>query len=123
VARQTPQQIVDQVLSCPRAPVPGARPGRAGPQGRVRALLDELAKQGFARARVDGEVIELADRADARPGPLRAAHHRGGGRPPRGRRDDIRQRLTESVETALKLTEGWPRSFLFDADGTTHRRR
>ncbi len=37
IARQTPQQIVDQVLAMEEGtPVPGARPGGAHPQGRVR---------------------------------------------------------------------------------------
>ena len=58
-----------------------------GRKGEYGALLDDLAKQGFARARVDGVTVELAERGDPGPGPLRAAHHRGGGRPagPAGR--------------------------------------
>ena len=54
-----------------------------GRKGEYAALLDDLAKQGFARVRVDGELIELSDRGHARAGPLREAHHRGGGRPAR----------------------------------------
>jgi excinuclease UvrABC ATPase subunit len=34
-----------------------------GRKGEYEALLDDLAKQGFVRARVDGEVVELSERA------------------------------------------------------------
>ena len=34
-----------------------------GRKGEYEAFLDDLAKQGFARVRVDGEVVELSDRA------------------------------------------------------------
>ena len=78
-----PQQIVDRILELPEgtrfqvlAPVVRGRKGEYG------ALLDDLARQGFARARIDGDTVELADRDRAGPGPLRAAHHRGRGRPP-----------------------------------------
>ena len=82
-ARQTPQQIVDRILDLPE----GTRfqvlaPVVRGRKGEYEAFLDDLAKQGFARARVDGEVIELSDRAALEPGALRAAHHRGRRRPP-----------------------------------------
>ena len=58
ITRQTPQQIVDRVLAAPRRhALPGARAGRARPQGRVPARsLDELAGEGYTRARVDGEL-------------------------------------------------------------------
>src|SRR5246127_4274208 len=65
ITRQTPQQIVDRVLELPD----GTRfqvlaPVVRGRKGEYSALLDELAGQGFVRARVDGELIELADRKD-----------------------------------------------------------
>src|SRR6202166_4294537 len=62
VVRQSPQQIVDRILALEEgtrflvlAPVVRGRKGEYG------ALLDDLAKQGFARARVDGETVELAE--------------------------------------------------------------
>ena len=56
VARQTPQQIVDRVLELPE----GTRfqvlaPVVRGRKGEYSTLLDDLAKQGFARVRVDGD--------------------------------------------------------------------
>src|SRR5579864_2991242 len=64
VARQTPQQIVDRILDLEE----GTRfqvlaPVVRGRKGEYEALLDDLAKEGFARARVDGETIELSDRS------------------------------------------------------------
>ena len=62
VARQTPQQIVDRILELPEgtkflilAPVVRGR------KGEYEGLLADLAKQGFARARVDGETRELTE--------------------------------------------------------------
>ena len=62
IARQTPQQIVDRVLELDGGhPVPGARPGRPRPQGRVRRPLRRAADQGLRRARVDGVTIQLTE--------------------------------------------------------------
>src|ERR1700688_3990181 len=62
VQRQTPQQIVDRVLELPD----GTRfqvlaPVVRGRKGEYEGLLEELASQGFVRARIDGEVYELAE--------------------------------------------------------------
>ncbi|MGH2630336.1 MAG: excinuclease ABC subunit UvrA [Actinomycetota bacterium] len=104
IGRQTPDQIVDQVMELPEgtrfqvlAPVVRGRKGEYG------KLLDELARKGFPRARIDGEVRELSepirlpktykhtievvvDRLVAKP--------------------DIRRRVADSIETALELAEG-----------------
>ena len=60
ITRQTPQQIVDRVLQLPE----GTRfqvlaPVVRGRKGEYEGLLTELAGQGFTRARIDGEVVEL----------------------------------------------------------------
>ena len=62
VSRQTPQQIVDRVMQLPE----GTRfqvlaPVVRGRKGEYESLLADLAAQGFARARLDGEVVEIAD--------------------------------------------------------------
>ena len=106
VARQTPQQIVDRILDLPE----GTRfqvlaPVVRGRKGEYEAFLDDLAKQGFARARVDGETVELSDRRHSHL--ARYEQHTIEVVVDRlVRRDDIRQRLTESMETALRLTDG-----------------
>src|SRR5215212_1988961 len=60
ISRQTPQQIVDRVLQLPE----GTRfqvlaPVVRGRKGEYDGLLEELSQQGFVRARVDGELVEL----------------------------------------------------------------
>ncbi len=106
VARQTPQQIVDRVLELPE----GTRfsvlaPVVRGRKGEYSSLLEDLARQGFARVRVDGVPVELADRADVSL--ARYEQHTIEVVVDRlVRRDGIRERLTESIETALELTGG-----------------
>ena len=118
VARQTPQQIVDRILDLPE----GTRfqvlaPVVRGRKGEYEALLDDLAKQGFARARVDGEIVELSDRAALNL--ARYEQHTIEVVVDRlVRRDDIRQRLTESMETALRLTDGIAEIGVLAEDGT-----
>ena len=63
VQRQTPQQIVDRILELPD----GTRfqvlaPVVRGRKGEYQSLLEELAGQGFARARIDGEVTSCRTR-------------------------------------------------------------
>ncbi|HXQ90340.1 MAG TPA: excinuclease ABC subunit UvrA [Acidimicrobiales bacterium] len=118
VARQTPQQIVDRILDLPE----GTRfqvlaPVVRGRKGEYEAFLDDLAKQGFARARVDGEVVELSDRAAL--GLARYEQHTIEVVVDRlVRRADIRQRLTESMETALRLTDGIAEIGVLGEDGS-----
>ncbi|GAA4817157.1 excinuclease ABC subunit UvrA [Tomitella cavernea] len=104
ITRQTPQQIVDQVLEMQErtkfqvlAPVVRTR------KGEFVDLFEQLAAQGFARVRVDGEVYPLTD-------------------PPKLKKQEkhdvdvvvdrltvkasAKQRLTDSVETALRLADG-----------------
>jgi excinuclease ABC subunit A len=116
VTRQTPQQIVDQVLARTHderflvlATVVDGR------KGEYSTLLSELAAQGFSRARVDGEVIELSERESVNL--ARYEKHTIDVVLDRlSVKASVRQRLTESVEAALKLTRGLV-SFLFiDSD-------
>ena len=104
IGRQTPEQIVDQVMQLPE----GTRfqvlaPVVRGRKGEYEKLLKDLAGQGFVRARIDGEVRELAE-------PIRLPRNykhtievvvdRLVAKP------DIRRRVADSVESALHLTEG-----------------
>ena len=104
VERQTPQQIVDRILELDEgtrfmvlAPVVRGRKGEYG------ALLSDLASQGFARARIDGEIRELTEeiRLD------RYYQHTIEVVVDRlVRKEGMTQRLTQSLETALSLAEG-----------------
>ncbi len=116
VARQTPQQIVDRVMELPE----GTRfsilaPVVRGRKGEYSALLDDIAKQGFSRVRVDGSVVELADRSDVAL--ARYEQHTIDVVVDRlVRRDGMRQRLTESIETALALTGGTAEVVVMDGE-------
>ena len=104
VSRQTPQQIVDRILELPE----GTRfqvlaPVVRGRKGEYEGLLEELAKSGFVRARIDGEVHELADP----PKLARYEQHTIEVVVDRlVKREGIERRLTDSLETALRLAEG-----------------
>jgi excinuclease ABC subunit A len=102
LTRQTPQQIVDQILAYgPGTKIIVLAPLIENQSGEFRDVLDKLKREGFVRARIDGELIELD-----RPEPIRLKK--------RERhtieavvdrlviRDGIRVRLTDSIETALK---------------------
>ncbi len=105
LVRQTPQQIVDQVLRLPD----GTRfqvlaPVVRGRKGTYDTLLTDLAGQGFVRAIVDGELIELGGEL---PELERYEQHDIKVVVDRlVRRDGIDRRLTDSMETALGLAEG-----------------
>jgi excinuclease ABC subunit A len=104
VTRQTPQQIVDRIMELPD----GTRfqvlaPVVRGRKGTYETLLADLSAQGFARARVDGEVRETSERVEL----ARYEQHTIEVIVDRlVRRDGIGRRLTESLETALKLADG-----------------
>src|SRR6266852_7790869 len=101
IFKQTPQQIVDQILAYPEetrilivAPVIRHEPGE------FRDVLEKIKREGFVRVRIDGEVLELA-----RPEPIRLSKTQ------RHTieivvdrlviREGVRTRLADSVDTAL----------------------
>src|ERR1044071_900135 len=108
ITRQTPQQIVGRVLELPE----GTRfqvlaPVVRGRKGEYETLLADLGKQGYTRARVDGEVVELTGAEAARPRLARYEQHTIEVVVDRlVRRPGIERRLTDSLETALRLAEG-----------------
>jgi excinuclease ABC subunit A len=102
--RQSVQEIVDALLER----VPGARvallaPLVRGRKGEYRKELDTAHRQGYLRARIDGEWVEL----ESPPKLARYKRHDIDIVVDRlVVRDDARSRLAESVETALKLGNG-----------------
>jgi excinuclease ABC subunit A len=104
IARQTPEQIVDQVLGLPE----GTRfqvlaPIVRGRKGEFSNLLEDLSRRGFARARIDGEVRDLAEKIRLD----RYYQHNIDVIVDRlVIREGIGSRLADSIETALKLAEG-----------------
>ena len=116
ITSQTPQQIVDQVLTRPD----GQRflvlaTVVEGRKGEYSTLLNELAGQGFSRVRVDGVVMELADR-DALTLARYEQHTIDVVLDRLSVKKTNRQRLTESVEAALKLTKGVVKFLFLEPD-------
>ena len=101
---QTVSQMVDQTLAYPEGTkLMIMAPVVRGRKGEYKQLLAELAQQGFIRARIDGEICDLSDPPELK---LRVKHHievvvdRVKVKP------EIKQRLAESFETALKVASG-----------------
>src|SRR4051794_24260198 len=117
--RQSPQQIVDRLAELPD----GTRfqvlaPVVRGRKGEYDTLLTDLQAEGYVRARIDGETEDIAE------------FLKGGDRLARYeqhtieivvdrlvKRAGIERRLTDSVETALKLAEGVVEIELVPRDG------
>tara|TARA_Y100000768_G_scaffold376477_1_gene348592 strand:+ start:2796 stop:5645 length:2850 start_codon:yes stop_codon:yes gene_type:complete len=109
VQRQTPQEIVDRILTLEAdSRFQVLAPVVRGRKGDYHTLLADLASQGYVRARVDGEIVDLAE-ADVLPEDRldRYVNHDIEVIVDRlVLRDGIEQRLTESVEAALILADG-----------------
>ncbi len=104
IGRQTPDQIVDQVMELPE----GTRfsvlaPLVRGRKGEYEKLLAELARKGFPRARIDGEIRELSESIKL---PKNYKHTIEVVVDRLVARSDIRRRVADSIETALQLAEG-----------------
>ncbi|REL28356.1 excinuclease ABC subunit UvrA [Thalassotalea euphylliae] len=104
LAAQTVSQMVDKVLSLDEGTkVMILAPVLQNRKGEHVKLLDNLAAQGYIRARIDGEVCDLSDP------PTLELHKKHTIEVVVDRlkvRDDIQLRLSESFETALELTAG-----------------
>ena len=104
ITQQTPQQIVDILQEYPErtrlqilSPVVSAR------KGEFVDLFKDLLTQGYSRARVDGETVQLSDP------PKLSKQYKHTIEVVVDRiviKDGIHQRLTDSIETALKLADG-----------------
>ena len=108
LSRQTPQQIVDRIMKFDE----GTRfqilaPVVRGRKGEYDTLLQDLASQGFSRARVDGEVVEISEFLKKKTRLAKYEQHQIDIVVDRlVRRDGITRRLTDSLETALRLANG-----------------
>jgi excinuclease ABC subunit A len=104
VQRQSAAQIAEIVLSWPRdTRIEIRAPLVQGRKGEFRELFETVRKQGFIRAYVDGELIEVA----SPPKMNRRQNHTISVSVDRATvRIEDRARLTDSIETALKLADG-----------------
>ncbi len=111
---QTVSQMVDAVLKLPEdtklmilAPVVSNR------KGEQLDLFDELKAQGFVRLRIDGKIVEM----DALPQLAKTTKHSVDVVVDRLKvKDDMKQRIAESLETALRLADGKAIAFEMDTE-------
>ncbi|MBO0926571.1 excinuclease ABC subunit UvrA [Cellulomonas sp. zg-ZUI199] len=120
VTAQTPQQIVDRLLELPE----GTRyqvlaPVVRGRKGEYTDLFRELQGKGFSRARVDGEVVQLATPPTLEK---KLKHDIEVVVDRLVSREGVQRRLTDSVETALGLAGGLLVVELVDADADDPQR-
>ena len=106
IVTQTTSDIVDKILALPlRTRVMILAPVVRDQKGEFRDVVERLAREGFVRARVDGNIVELADGVRIKLDPKE--RHTIEAVVDRLVIDDkIRVRLSDSVETALKWGEG-----------------
>ena len=108
VTRQTPQQIVDRILTLPEGTkFQVLAPVVRGRKGTYDTLFEDLSKQGFVRVRVNGETKDLAELVKEGAKLARYEQHTIDVVVDRlVAKEGIERRLTDSLETALKLAEG-----------------
>jgi len=104
IASQTVQQIVDQILQLPEGSrIQVLAPLVRGRKGEYRRELEELRRQGYTRARVDGQMRELTEKIELdkmKNHTIEAIIDRLVIKPA------IDKRLADSIETAMQLAEG-----------------
>lgn len=101
---QTISQMVDQTLAYEEGTkLMIMAPVVRGRKGEHRQLLAQLAQQGFVRARIDGDICDLSDPPELK---LHIKHNIEVVIDRFKVREDIKQRLAESFETALKVANG-----------------
>ncbi len=104
ISRQTVDQMVDQMLALPeRTRMQLLAPVVRGKKGEHVKILEHIVKQGFVRVRVDGETY---DAAEVPPLSKQKKHNIEVVVDRLILREDIRTRLTDSLETALSLSGG-----------------
>ncbi len=104
ITRQTVDQIVDTIMQLPeKARIQLLAPVVRGKKGEFVKELNDIRKQGFVRCRIDGETVDLQDDiklSKTKKHNIEVVVDR------LVIKDDIKPRLTDSVETATKLSDG-----------------
>lgn len=104
ITRQTVDQIVDAIMELPeKARIQILAPVVRGKKGEFVKELNDIRKQGFVRCRIDGETVDLQDDiklSKTKKHNIEVVVDR------LVIKDDIKPRLTDSVETATKLSDG-----------------
>ena len=101
IEKQTVDQIVDSILELPEGKkIQILAPVVRGRKGEYQKQLEEFSKQGFVRVKIDGQVYELTDDIEL---DRKKKHDIDLIVDRLVVKEEIRSRLTESVETALKF--------------------
>jgi len=104
ISQQTIDQIVDQVMTLePRTKIQILAPLIRGRKGEHVKVLENIRKDGYVRARIDGEIRELAEEINlekTKKHTIEVVVDR------LILKEGIEQRLTDSIETALSLSDG-----------------
>ncbi len=104
ISSQTSEQIVDSIMELPEgSKIQLLAPLVRGRKGEYAKLFEEIAKEGFSRVRIDGENRELREKIvldKKRKHTIEVIVDRLVMKP------DIRKRLTDSVETTVRLSTG-----------------
>ncbi|MCM8710166.1 excinuclease ABC subunit UvrA [Clostridium sp. SYSU_GA19001] len=105
IKQQTIDQMVDKIMEMPeRTKIQILAPVIRGRKGEHTKVLENIKKEGFVRARIDGEIVELTEEEvkleKTKKHNIEAVIDR------LMVKNDIGSRLTDSLETALRLAEG-----------------
>lgn len=104
ITSQTVEQMVDRIMQYPeRTRLQILSPVISGKKGEHKSLLSEIAKQGFVRVRIDGEQRDLSENIELEKNKKHSIEVIV------DRivvKEDVRSRLADSIETALKMSDG-----------------
>lgn len=104
ITQQTVDQIVDKVMELPeRTKLQVLAPIAKGKKGEFTKELADIQKQGFVRARIDGEIVDLADDIKLKKS---YKHNIEIVVDRLVMKEEIKSRLTDSIETATRLADG-----------------
>ena len=107
ITSQSTSEIVDKILALPpKTKVMILAPVVRRQKGEFRDVMERLAREGFVRARVDGELVELGETTTRIKLDKKKFHHIEAVVDRLVIDDKIRVRLGDSVETALRWGEG-----------------
>ncbi len=104
ISQMTVQEIVDKVLELPdRTKIQILSPIIRGKKGKHEKVIERIKKEGFVRIKVDGESYEVTDEIDLEKN---KKHNIEVIVDRIVIKEDIKNRLSDSIETAIKLSEG-----------------
>ena len=104
IAPQAIDQMIDRIMALPdRTRFQVLAPVVRGKKGTHKKLLSSLAAEGFVRVRVDGEIRELTDNIEL---DKNHSHHIEVVVDRLVKKDDLQERLADSLTTCLKRSEG-----------------